>query len=649
MKKIIVFTFLFFCLTFSVKADKIYYSEYGDYSEYSSTEIISNDTTDVRLKSLYKWYHVEKNLGDYYHEFSNPIIYPYIDYEDYINTSYSNWSQDIPEVISNRVIEEKIGYLYEEIKPVRYIHLRDLSGSYGFFRISELEIFIDGVKLNYSYECHLCIATFDSYIRNGIYYENMSSIANGGHLTIDMGNYYPVSSINVRMYYFDVGNDPKNISISYAHDKEYDRVYLKGVYTYNFKYKDFNEIIANNYSYNLGSFHIINPDWEVTKTSWEPLESSPIRKVNQASFYRYSDKKFRYYNQQYDYNEEYSETGDDYYNNKGEELKLYSYRTRDKVATKEELIITDDNDKLSDYILSSTSIYEVVGDIDYSKNGTYEIIYRFPFIDILTEVKVDIFSNKLDEYENKIEELENIIKDKNALIETLLQKIEELSNNELNYIEELTILQKELLLEKEKFRELQNNLNDLKDKYDANLINNVELKKEIEYLKDIINNNDYDMKDISIKLNDVTEKMNDYKIKLEEEQNKNNYYTKENNELINNYNNSIDDVKSLNDSIDYLMKKLNEKDELIKDYNEKYNQLMLDYENQKISCKLILDENDKEKSELEKLINVSNIEVEKIDISKTSLMNTKIGILFGLIFLLMFIYFLIGKRKKSNE
>ena len=165
MKKFLWLIFL--CLTLINKIDaKVYYSDYSAYSPFQENEILPSDTIDVIKEERYLWYKDKEILGEY-------KLYNNVDNfsDDCYLTEFTNWD--------NKKIDN-VGYIYEErnvynytmAKGVRYIHLYDLQGSYGSFRIPELDIKYKGKSLKYTYTCEGCLEGFDDYIHNGIYEEN---------------------------------------------------------------------------------------------------------------------------------------------------------------------------------------------------------------------------------------------------------------------------------------------------------------------------------------------------------------------------------------------------------------------------------------------------------------------------------------------
>ena len=213
MKKILWLIFLSFLIVTNVDA-KVYYSDYSDFSQFQEEEVFPSDTVDVIKEKMYLWYKNVNKLGDY-------KLYNNVDSfsNDCYMTEFTDWSnQKIDNAGYN--YEERNAYYYTMAKGIRYIHLYNLQGSYGSFRIPELDIQYKDKSIKYTYTCNGCLEGFDDYINNGIYEENESYIDNGGSLIIDLGKEYPFHLIDVIFYIFDLGNSDKTYTIGYSTDKE---------------------------------------------------------------------------------------------------------------------------------------------------------------------------------------------------------------------------------------------------------------------------------------------------------------------------------------------------------------------------------------------------------------------------------------------
>lgn len=473
MKKIFSFFIIFFCLISRVGADTVYYLPYSDFSSWSTTYIEEDENTIVETERRYKWYRDIPILGDYYIEGDNDPNYPLIDYSDYIDTPYSEWSLTKPNNLSNRLINERTIYEYQDMKEVRYIHLSDFQGSYGSLRISEIEVYAGNSKVSYNYYCNGCSPDFNVYIANGKTIENMSNINNGGYLRIDLNNYYPLDSLEIKLYLFDVTTNPKRVNIKVTREEDfYSRSYAETTYLSWFAYNYLSEIVPFTFSYS--NMSITNPEWYEKKQTYNYISATPTRLVNNIKEYQYKDRLYRYYKLIRDYTEEYSKEAISDYLNKDDSMyqDYYRYRKRDKVVFKDELVITDYNTSLSDFIISTTTNdIKIESDLNIKQNGIYDVKYIFPFETITKKVEVNILDNVTsDRYEEFNKEIMKLKEENQELLKVLEQKeqvIKELEENNKKYMNEIKLF----LQEYQKKIELMDNIIEIQDNK-LNEINN---------------------------------------------------------------------------------------------------------------------------------------------------------------------------------
>lgn len=513
MKKFLWLIFL--CLTLINKIDaKVYYSEYSEFSPFQENEIFPSDTVDVIEEERYLWYKDKEILGEY-------KLYNNVDNfsDDCYLTEFTNWS--------NKKIDN-IGYFYEErnvynytmAKGVRYIHLYNLQGSYGSFRIPELDIKYKGKSLNYTYTCEGCLEGFDDYIHNGIYEENKSYIANGGSLIIDLGKEYPIHLIDVIFYIFDLGNSDKLYTIGYSTDKN-NLLYSK---QYNLQFSDeywknavkrihnTDEINTGIWQYNEIYVGLRNNDFVINKENFKQ--------------YRYQEKWCKVYEKVQEYSDYSKEPIGDYINKLEDSLKyFYSYRKREKLELniKE---ITNNNFNLNDFIIFSSDEVKINNNIDWNKNGIYDISFQVNDFIVNEKVKLNIESNTIEElkqtiielkkeYENKIKELENELNNCKLDKDCLNKKIEELKQQ---YESEISNLNNQLLSYQNKINNLENGNNTYLEKINEleedikNLnvgIGNISKEKDnlINKLNSYENQNDVEMPKFMLKIGSLDNKI----------------------------------------------------------------------------------------------------------------------------------------------
>ena len=441
MKKILWLIFLSFLIVTNVDA-KVYYSDYSDFSQFQEEEVFPSDTVDVIKEKMYLWYKNVNKLGDY-------KLYNNVDSfsNDCYMTEFTDWSnQKIDNAGYN--YEERNAYYYTMAKGIRYIHLYNLQGSYGSFRIPELDIQYKDKSIKYTYTCNGCLEGFDDYINNGIYEENESYIANGGSLIIDLGKEYPFHLIDVIFYIFDLGNSDKTYTIGYSTDKENLLYYKQYVLQFSDEYwsnavKRFHnsdEIDDSIWKYNETYVGLRNNDFVINKES-----------IKQ---YRYQEKWCKVYETFKEYSEYSKEPIEDYIYRVDDSLKyFYSYRVRDKLELdiKE---ITSKDFNLNDFIVTSTDEVLINDDINWDKNGIYNVSFKLNNINVTEEVVLNVESNTISELTEKIKYLEEQLNKLKIEKEKSLQLQENLNKEIISLKEQLynCSLEKEI--------QNQNNLND---------------------------------------------------------------------------------------------------------------------------------------------------------------------------------------------
>ena len=443
MKKILWLIFLSFLIVTNVDA-KVYYSDYSDFSQFQEEEVFPSDTVDVIKEKMYLWYKNVNKLGDY-------KLYNNVDSfsNDCYMTEFTDWSnQKIDNAGYN--YEERNAYYYTMAKGIRYIHLYNLQGSYGSFRIPELDIQYKDKSIKYTYTCNGCLEGFDDYINNGIYEENESYIDNGGSLIIDLGKEYPFHLIDVIFYIFDLGNSDKTYTIGYSTDKENLLYYKQYVLQFSDEYwsnavkrfHNIDEIDDSIWKYNETYVGLRNNDFVINKES-----------IKQ---YRYQEKWCKVYETFKEYSEYSKEPIEDYIYRVDDSLKyFYSYRVRDKLELdiKE---ITSKDFNLNDFIVTSTDEVLISDNINWDKNGIYNVSFKLNNINVKEEVVLNVESNTISDLNKKIKYLEEQLNKLKIEKEKSLQLQENLNKEIISLKEQLY----NCSLEKEKEIQNQNNLND---------------------------------------------------------------------------------------------------------------------------------------------------------------------------------------------
>ena len=628
MKKILWLIFLL-VLAVKVEAKEIYYSDYSNFSEFQQEEVINSDIVEVEKEERYLWYKEIQEEQDYQ-------LYNLEDNfsDDCYFTEYSNWQN---EKIDNPgyVYDERNVYQYKKAKSVRYIHLYNLQGSYGAFRMTELTIKVNNKEIDYKYTCEGCLSGFDDYINNGIYDENKSYINNGGSLIIDLGKQYPLNQIEVIFYIFDLGPSDKLYTIGYSTDKK--DIFIAQSYILNFADEYWDNALK--VVKKITDLNISLQEWTTSETSYEIDDDASIVDTKVTIQYRYQEKWCKVYQKKKEYYQEYSNKAIDDYIYRDEESKktFYRYRTRDKLEI-DVYDITDENFDLNNFIVTSTDEVEITNNIDWNKNGIYDVTFTLNDLIVTKSVNLNIDSNTIDELEKEIlileqqiSNLEEDLKKQKKYYEEQLEILEEKLNNcqsDNNCLKEI-LEEKELIIknQEEQLISLNDKINQLQAEINSKIDEIIYLNQNNELLKDKITKLNAEI----IKLKNNTSNLNQEVI---------NEYNKTNDLIIINqfYKEKIDelmeDLNLLNESTN---KKLTDKNNLINQYEQKIKEL-----EDKLNENQCLTDLKKEQNTNEDLNNKLNNYVLKI----TS--NRIFDITMIVLFLLLLLYVIFKNQKPKK-
>lgn len=452
MKKILLFVFLFLFIG-DVKGE-VYYSDYSNFSDYQEYYIEKSDTVDVENELRYKYYYNVKEIGPV-DSIGLDNGYEYCD--GFSSTGFSEWNKEKPSEKTGRIIEEKVIYEYQDIEDMRYIIIDNVNGSYGSLRITELEVYSNGSLIDYDFECFGCWENFEEYINNGIWNENESYIDNGGSLTIDLKKNYPVSSIELVLYIFDLGFETKTYSIDFLSEKNA----IAGN-SFSFEFSDYDWDNASKFNHSVYSnLKLYNPNYKAPYQSDELVIDVTKKLIQTYKVYSFQDKTCEYYNINRVYLDGYYNELENYLRDFDQRKTFYRYRIRDKFEIDENIIINDYNDTLNNHYNSTVPII-INGKIDYSKNGIYEIEFIAPFKTVTKNVSINIPSN----YEKNIEDLNSIINELKARLEDSinqnnisLKEIDELTLEKNNYIKKIEYLNERNSIYIDKVKEMEETIN----------------------------------------------------------------------------------------------------------------------------------------------------------------------------------------------
>lgn len=564
MQKILWLIFLL-VLGVKVEAKEVYYSDYTDFSEFQEQEIFASDIIDVETEQRYLWYKENQVLGDYqlYNLEDNFSTDCYL-------TNYSAW-QDEKIANPGYVYETRNQYEYTKAKSVRYIHLYNLQGSYGAFRITELIVKINNQEIDYDYTCTGCLEGFDDYIHNGIYEENMSYIDNGGSLIIDLGQEYPLNQIELTFYIFDLGPSDKLYTLGYSKDKN-DIFIAQG---YLLQFADYHWGNAKKEVKKVTDLNIALTEWTTQEISYEQETDDSIVATEITPQYRYREKWCLIYQNEKEYYSEYTVNAiEDYlYRDEDSQKTFYRYRTRDKLEI-DLFEIKEPNFDLNNFIVTSTDDVVIKNAIDWSKNGQYEVTFILNDLEVTKDVVLNIEANTIVELENQIlnlkQELANLqteLLNQQQSYEAQLKELEtKLTNcqSDNNCLKE-TLEQKELIIQKQEqtLQTLNNQINDLQVKLNDKIDQITYLTKDNIVAKDKITELTEEVNNLKNTAADLNQEILGYNNEIIDLDNLNDFYQKKIIEL-------NEDLNLLNESIE---QKLADKDNLIEQYRQKITEL----------------------------------------------------------------------------
>ena len=486
-----------FLFSFNVSAQE-YYSEYGTYSEWQNNYVESSNTVDVQSKRMYKYYN-EEYIGKYFIEGENTSDYPNKNDDNYYYTDFSLYSEIMPLSKPNRVIESKKVYTYKERNPVRYIKINDIAGPNGKVNFSEITIRnLSGKKINYLYICVDCSDNFLTYIKNGIQNENNSYIRNGGEILLDLMGYYRFDEFQLEVSIYDDTDEYKSFDVHFYNEID-GNVIMETEFADDYNCID--EYDVPTYIIDFLNMTYYDIEWTEVKQTEEYIENSfTVEVIKEDTYYRFKDKYINYYYMYREYSDFQDGPTDMYPCESEEYINVYRYRTRDYISIDDEIIINNNEDSLSNYISSSTN-YDVIGNIDLKHNGIYNITIKTYFIEFNISVEISIEQNDLIERYNKL------LNDYNELLEryhNLEERIIILQTENINILNDNERLTKDYNTLLEKYLEIKSLYEELEINYSENeniqnnyniLLNEYSLLEErlinIEKLN-IINKQEYD-------------------------------------------------------------------------------------------------------------------------------------------------------------
>lgn len=477
MKKIVLLLLLLPICIGRVFASEVYYSEYSKFSDWQEERVLSSDTTYVEEEKRYKWYQKEEVPGDYALYDSNGNFS-----DDCYMTDLTEWTTERPPTHESRVISSRYQYTYQISKDVRYIHLKNFSGS-DVFRIAELRAYISSTEMKYKYTCEGCSSNFGSVIRDGNK-DDVAYIENNGELVIDIGNIYPIHYLRLELSLYDTGTNNKNYTIGFSNDKE--NIFVE---------KDISLSFTNtpgqteDITHTIWNLNVADSDWSTFDVTYEPYIDRTQASTKVVEEFAYTEKMCRVINEDRTYIDDYYKDQPQNYPFRDEEQSktYYRFKTRNRLELSDHLVITDKNFDLSDLVIDSTLPFTIDGKVDLNNNGNYPITITSDSITVQKELSVQIIQNEINKYETEIakmrQTLEQLQQSWNQEKEQYELKIDALNKQLITCAEEKEYLQ-ELINQKDKaLKEYEKNI-----LYLSNQINQIQVQlqakqSELEQLK----------------------------------------------------------------------------------------------------------------------------------------------------------------------
>lgn len=404
--------------------NSVYYSNYGDWSDYSLEVYTKTELKEVEIERRYKWFK-NKERGEYlsYEEGLNK--YSNVSIDNYKYTNYSEWQTNIPDNLDGRVVETKTQYAVKKIKPIKTIYI--VSGNFKTAEVdlNKIEIYNKGKKINFQSICGDCSSEY--------------KLKNDSGLILELNDFYYFDDLNIVIRPTDMKNiNSLGFLVTSIGNDGREPIF------YAMTYKNKNDSYI---SIDVSDFSKVSPSYEAEVIYDEKPTVSVSDIINEINFYRYKDKLYYFYDYDKDYLDGYFVNKEDYEKDEASYLDYFRYRNRDKIELNEFIEITSKNEKINDHI-SSTTDYEVIGNINYSKNGLYRIKVKTYFLTKNVSVLVNISDNESnddkykeleDNYNNLSEEKEKLADEKNKLLDKyqdLEKKYDDLlkEKNNKNYI-----------------------------------------------------------------------------------------------------------------------------------------------------------------------------------------------------------------------
>lgn len=409
MKKIILFIMSFLFVA-NVNA-KTYYSDYGEYKSIEE-KVEKSDIVDLKTEEKYLIYKESKTEA----------FYPsYMEIDDMVKTDEtkivtSPWLDEKPNKLIGRNIIERELYEYQNMKKIRYIKITNMINESGLFEFSEFIAINNLGKVEYD------IVGSNEEI-NKIRDADLTTyvpLESNAEVIIDLKDPIDINDLKIGFHV----HITKNTDIYYTlelYGEEFKNIYAeKSIHSSVGVDEDNNAFYFIDKSY----FDLVSPLYQEKQLSENKVVKNKFNIVNLVTKYKTEDLYIKYEKIEREYLDDYYLEPIEGYKLDLESKKEFCYiRTRDKVEISDNLIIRDYDTKLEDLIISTTTNdIKITSNMNYYKNGTYDIYFVLPFKTIKEKLIIDISDNyiKALEFQNKYlkdleEENKNLIINNNKL------------------------------------------------------------------------------------------------------------------------------------------------------------------------------------------------------------------------------------------
>ncbi len=327
----------------------------------------------------------------------------------------------------------------------------------------------------------LCIFLFNSSVSAKTYYSDYSEFTDYSLERSEASDVVNVETKRVYNKYFDVS------------DGDY---YLLEENPVQYPYINVNIYKTTSFS-----------DWSVNYPQDKYSRIIESRKVcddldclNSHFEFRYKDRLYYHYRETAKLLGENSSLSG-YIKDENDYIEYYRYQIRDKININDNIIITSVSQSITDFI-DCTTDYQVIGNINYLKNGLYDISIVTSFITVPITVNVMIIDNVRNDYQL-------VLKDKNTLINKLNNDL--LNNKKLIEDNNMTInaLSSKLNISNQEIESISNKYNNLAKSKKNELENlNLKLNQSNEQLLDYKDQNNLLNHQLSILDIEIKDKIN---------------------------------------------------------------------------------------------------------------------------------------------